>query len=336
MLSSSSRLLRLLSLLQSRRHWAGPELAERLEVHQRTLRRDIDKLRSLGYPVQASSGVAGGYAFRPGQALPPLMLEDDEALAVAIALRTAAAGTVAGVEEAALRTVVKLEQLMPARLRRRIDALRSAILPMEQLGPTVDAGMLATLAGACRDQLRLRFGYTDIRGAATQRAVEPQGVVYTGSRWYLVAWDPSREGWRTFRIDRISAPVEVASHFAPRPSPEGGDLRAFVSRSLSIEAYPERARVVLHAPLELLAQRISPAAGQLTALDAGRCVLECGIPSLNHMVHWLLAIDVGFEVLAPPALQQRLQAVAQRIQQALAIAASADPGDEAPGPKPEA
>lgn len=329
MLSSSSRLLRLLSLLQSRRHWAGQELAERLEIHQRTLRRDIDKLRSLGYPVQARSGVAGGYAFRPGQALPPLMLEDDEALAVAIALRTAAAGTVAGIEEAALRTVVKLEQLMPARLRHRIDALRSAILPMDRLGPTVDAGMLATLAGACREQLRLRFGYTDIRGAATQRAVEPQGVVYTGSRWYLVAWDPSREGWRTFRIDRISAPVEVASHFAPRPSPEGGDLRAFISRSLSIEAYPERARVVLHAPHEAMAKRIPPTVGKLEALDAERCTLECGISSMDHLVYWLLAIDVGFAVLTPPALQQRLQAMGRRIAEALAPGPGATPGADA-------
>lgn len=322
MLSSSSRLLRLLSLLQSRRHWGGQELSERLAIHPRTLRRDIDKLRLLGYPVQASSGVAGGYAFRPGQALPPLMLEDDEALAVAIALRTAAAGTVSGVEEAALRTVVKLEQLMPARLRHRIDALHTAILPMDRPGPLIDAGMLATLASACREQLRLRFGYTDIRGTVTDRAVEPQGVVYTGSRWYLVAWDPLRTDWRTFRIDRVGGPVNVGSHFAPRPSPAGGDLRAFVSRSLSVEAYPERARVVLHAPLEAMAKLISPTAAKLEARDAQTCILECGIHSLDQLVYWLLAIDVGFEVLAPAALQERLQAAGKRIAQALAAGAT--------------
>lgn len=203
MLSSSSRLLRVLSLLQTRSHWAGPELAERLEVHPRTLRRDIDRLRQLGYPVHASSGVAGGYAFRAGQSLPPLLLDDEEALAVAIALQIAAAGTVSGVEESSLRALVKLEQVMPTRLRRRTNALRSAILPMPRIGPTIAAGVLATLATACRDQLQLSFHYRDLRGRASARTVEPQGLVHTGNRWYLVAWDPARDDWRTFRIDRV-------------------------------------------------------------------------------------------------------------------------------------
>lgn len=188
MLSASSRLLRLLSLLQARRHWAGPELAERLAVHPRTLRRDIDRLRGLGYPVAASSGVAGGYALRPGQALPPLLLDDDEALAVAIALRTAASGRVVGIEEPALQAMVKLEQLMPLRLRQRADALRSAVHALDGVGPSVDAALLTDLAGACRDQLGLDFDYVDAKGGPSRRAVEPQGVVHTGSRWYLVAW----------------------------------------------------------------------------------------------------------------------------------------------------
>jgi len=185
MLTSSTRLLRLLSLLQTRSHWMGTELAERLEVHPRTLRRDIDRLRQLGYPVQASSGVAGGYAFRAGQALPPLLLDDEEALAVSIALRTATAGAVGGIEEPALRALVKLEQAMPLRLREQVDALRSTILPLDRAGPVVEASLLATLASACRDQLRLGFSYEDGKGRATQRSVEPQGVVHTGMRWYL-------------------------------------------------------------------------------------------------------------------------------------------------------
>jgi predicted DNA-binding transcriptional regulator YafY len=212
MLTASSRLLRLLSLLQTRRHWSGAELAERLAVNPRTLRRDIDRLRELGYPIHASSGVAGGYAFRAGQALPPLLLDDEEAQAVAIALQTAAAGTVSGVEEGSLRALVKLEQVMPARLRRRLEALRSTILPLESLRPTVDAGVLASLALACRDQLRVAFAYRDSRGQDTARTVEPQGLVHTGSRWYLVAWDPAREDWRTFRLDRIEGAPTPGQH----------------------------------------------------------------------------------------------------------------------------
>jgi len=313
MLSTSARLLRLLSLLQTRRHWTGAELAERMAVHPRTLRRDIDRLRQLGYPVHASSGVAGGYAFRAGQALPPLLLDDEEALAVSIALRTATAGAVGGIEEPALRALVKLEQAMPARLRRRVDALRSAIVPMERAGPVVDATLLATLAAACRDQMRLEFAYADSRGNSARRTVEPQGVAHTGHRWYLVAWDLAREDWRTFRIDRIAGTPAVGAHFAPRASPAGGDLRAFVSRSLAVAPYAAQARIVLHAPHAQMARRIPPSAGVLQPLDDARCLLECGANALDPLVYWLMALDVDFEVLAPAALQERLRAAGERL-----------------------
>ena len=313
MLSSSSRLLRLLSLLQARRHWAGAELAERLQIHPRTLRRDIDRLRELGYPIEASSGVAGGYAFRPGQALPPLLLDDDEALAVAIALRTAASGMVGGIEETALRAVVKLEQVMPARLRKRADALRTTITPLDSIGPVIDATLLAALASACRDQLSVRFTYTDIRGAASERWVDPQGVVHTGSRWYLVAWDRGREDWRTFRLDRIQPPASIGAHFAPRASPEGGDLKAFVSRSLAVSPYPTRARIVLHAPREVMAQRIPATYGVLEAIDDQRCLLRCGAHALDQLAYWLLAFDVDFEVLEPVELKEHLVRAGARV-----------------------
>ena len=312
MLTSSTRLLRLLALLQTRSHWLGQELAERLEVHPRTLRRDIDRLRQLGYPVQASSGVAGGYAFRAGQALPPLMLDDDEALAVSIALRTATAGAVGGIEEPALRALVKLEQAMPAHLRRRVDALRSAILPMDQVGPVVDASLLATLATACRDQLRLAFSYADGRGRNTERSVEPQGLAHTGHRWYLVAWDRLRDDWRTFRIDRMVGAPTVGAHFAPRAAPDGGDLKAYVARSLAIAPYPEPARIVLHAPRSEMACRIPPSAGVLQALDEERCLLEGGAHALDALVYWLMALDVDFEVLAPEALKAQLRRAGER------------------------
>ncbi len=313
MLTSSTRLLRLLSLLQTRNHWMGQELAERLEVHPRTLRRDIDRLRQLGYPVHASSGVAGGYAFRAGQALPPLLLDDEEALAVSIALRTATAGAVGGIEEPALRALVKLEQAMPARLRQRLDALRSAIVPMDRVGPVVDASLLATLALACRDQLRLGFTYQDLRGRSAERSVEPQGVVHTGLRWYLVAWDLARNDWRTFRIDRIVGLPTLGAHFSPRASPEAGDLKAFVSRAVAVSPYDEQARIVLHAPHAEMARRIPPAAGLLTPLDGGqRCQLECGAHALDSLTYWLMALNVDFEVLAPTSLKDRLRVAAER------------------------
>ena len=318
MLSSSSRLLRVLSLLQTRSHWAGAELAARLEVHPRTLRRDIDRLRQLGYPIHASSGVAGGYAFRAGQSLPPLLLDDEEALAVAIALQIAAAGTVSGVEESSLRALVKLEQVMPARLRQRTDALRSAILPMQRIGPTVDAGVLATLATACRDQLQVGFSYRDVKGRSTTRTVEPQGLVHTGSRWYLVAWDPGRSDWRTFRLDRVEGEPVNGDHFAPRAGPGGGDLRAYVAGAIAVDIHGEEARVVLHQPLEVMAPRIPLAAALLEAIDANRCLMRCPAHQLDWLVYWLMSLDVEFEALEPPALIERLRAAGERVARALA------------------
>jgi predicted DNA-binding transcriptional regulator YafY len=318
MLSSSSRLLRVLSLLQTRSHWAGAELAARLEVHPRTLRRDIDRLRQLGYPIHASSGVAGGYAFRAGQSLPPLLLDDEEALAVAIALQIAAAGTVSGVEESSLRALVKLEQVMPARLRQRTDALRSAILPMQRIGPTVDAGVLATLATACRDQLQVGFSYRDVKGRSTTRTVEPQGLVHTGSRWYLVAWDPGRSDWRTFRLDRVEGEPVNGDHFAPRAGPGGGDLRAYVAGAIAVDIHGEEARVVLHQPLEVMAPRIPLAAALLEAIDAQRCLMRCPAHQLDWLVYWLMSLDVEFEALEPPALIERLRAAGERVARALA------------------
>lgn len=313
MLSSSNRLLRLLSLLQTRRHWAGADLAQTLAVHPRTLRRDIDRLRELGYPIQASSGVAGGYAFRAGNALPPLLLDDDEALTVAITLRTAATGTVGGVEEAALRALVKLEQVMPTRLRHKLDALRSAIVPLPSRGPVIDAGLLAALAAACRDQLRVNFDYADSRGQPSTRQVEPQGLAHTGYRWYLVAWDPARDDWRTFRLDRITGAVALGAHFAPRPAPEGGDLRAYVTRAVGQAPNAEEARIVLHAPHAEIAARIPASAGQVEALDDGRCLLRSTGQSLDALTYWLLALEVEFDVLAPESLAQRFQIAGERV-----------------------
>lgn len=318
MLTTSARLLRLLSLLQSRPHWPGNTLAADIGVHPRTLRRDIDRLRELGYPIQASSGVAGGYAFRAGRALPPLLLDDEEALAAALALRTAVTGTISGIEQTAITALVKLEQVMPSRLRRRLDALRTAILPIDQAGPMVDAGLLATLAGACREQLQLRFDYADRQGQPSQRLVEPQGVVHAERRWYLVAWDTLRVDWRTFRIDRMTSAAEVGAHFRPRPSPANGDLRAFVSQSLSLGPYGDEARVILHAPIEQVRERMPASAGMLEPVDAQRCLLRCGAHPQGAVVYWLLALELEFEVLGPPALHAMMRAAGDRVARSLA------------------
>src|SRR6266545_2546717 len=205
MLETSARLLRLLSLLQARRDWSGPDLADRLGVSARTVRRDVERLRSLGYPVHATSGTAGGYRLGAGAALPPLLLDDDEAVAVAVGLRTAAGGSVAGIEETSVRALVKLEQVLPSRLRHRVNALWTSTVPVPVPGDgaTVDAEVLTAIAGACRDHQRLRFDYRDHGGSASVRTVEPHRLVCWGRRWYLLAWDTDRNDWRTFRVDRL-------------------------------------------------------------------------------------------------------------------------------------
>ena len=207
MSETSSRLLELLSLLQARRDWPGAELAERLEVSGRTIRRDVERLRALGYPVESLTGPAGGYRLRAGTAMPPLLLDEDEAIAIAVGLRTAARASVTGIEETSIRALVKLEQVLPAHLRRRVAALGSATIAPPVTGPTVDPQHLTTIAAACRDSECLRFDYRSRDGTATRREVEPHSLVNLGRRWYLVAWDRRREDWRTFRVDRLSRPA---------------------------------------------------------------------------------------------------------------------------------
>src|SRR3954469_249824 len=206
-MSGASRLLDLLSLLQARRDWPGPELAERLEVSGRTIRRDVDRLRALGYPVESLTGPAGGYRLRAGTAMPPLLLDEEEAIAIAVGLGTAARASVTCIEETSIRALVKLEQVLPAHLRRRVAALGSATIAPPAAGPTVDPQHLTVIAAACRDSECLRFAYRSRDGRDTRRDVEPHSLVNRGRRWYLVAWDRGRSGWRTFRLDRLERPA---------------------------------------------------------------------------------------------------------------------------------
>src|ERR671923_756324 len=212
---TSSRLLELLSLLQARRDWQGAELADRLEVSRRTIRRDVERLRDLGYPVESLSGPGGGYRLRAGTAMPPLLLDDDEAIAIAVGLGTAARASVTGIEETAVRALVKLEQVLPAHLRRRVRALGSATITPPAAGPTVDAQHLTVIAAACRDSECLRFAYRSRDGTDSRREVEPHALVNLGSRWYLLAWDCQRKDWRSFRVDRLPRPAAARGCLAP-------------------------------------------------------------------------------------------------------------------------
>jgi predicted DNA-binding transcriptional regulator YafY len=313
MLQTSARLLRLLSLFQAQRYWSGAELSLRLEVTGRTLRRDVDRLRSLGYPVHSTSGTAGGYQLGAGATLPPLLLDDEEAVAVAVGLRTAASGTVAGIEEASVRALMKLEQVLPSRLRRRVTALHSFIMPMKNQGPAVDAAMLSTIASACRDHHRLRFSYRGRANAESERACEPHRLVHTGQRWYLVAWDVGRRDWRTFRIDRIGGRLTTSSLFVPRKPPEG-DFAKYVSKSVAYSSYPHRARVTLHAPVAKVAEQIPPTYGMLEAIDAVSCLLLTGATSLEILAMHLTLLNVNFEVHEPPELIEHIRQLAVRCQ----------------------
>jgi predicted DNA-binding transcriptional regulator YafY len=315
MLETSSRLLGLLSLLQSRRVWSGPELAEQLGVGVRTIRRDVERLRRLGYPVQGAPGVVGGYRLGAGAALPPLLLDDEEAVAVAVGLRTAAGGTVTGIEETSVRALAKLEQVLPSHLRRRINALQSFVVPLTGAVPTVDAEALATIAAACRDHEQLRFGYRSHEGAASRRTVEPHRLVHLNRRWYLVAWDAARQDWRTFRVDRITTKLSTGLRFAPRDLPEG-DVGVYVSQAVSAARDRYQARIVLHAPLRVVAERVAPTVGSLTEIDEDTCLLRCGGDWLGGLAVYVAMIGVDFDVLEPPELVEEVRRLADRFTRA--------------------
>jgi predicted DNA-binding transcriptional regulator YafY len=301
--------------LQTPRDWTGAELAERLAVSSRTVRNDVERLRSLGYPVHATRGAVGGYRLGAGASLPPLLLDDEEAVAVTIGLRTAAGGSIAGVEETALRALAKLEQVLPARLRRRVNALQTFTVPVppDTPGPRVDATVLTTLAAACRDHEGLRFDYRDHAGGDRPRRAEPHRLVNWGRRWYLVAWDLDRDDWRTFRVDRIALRTPNGPRFTPRELP-GGDVAAYVSQRVSAAAWRYRARVTVHAPADAVVERINPAVGTVEAVDADRCVLHTGADSLDTLAVHLGLLGVDFTVTEPPELVARLRDLAGRYQ----------------------
>lgn len=321
MSDTTSRILRLLSLLQTHRHWLGHELAHRLEVSPRTIRRDIDRLRELGYPVHASTGVAGGYRLQAGASMPPLLLDDEEAVAIALGLRSAAGGSVAGMEEASVRALAKLEQVLPTRLRRRVSALQTYTVPMVWAGaaaqsPTVDPEALVVIAQACRDFDRLTFDYRSREGADTTRLVEPHRLVSAGRRWYLVAWDVNRGDWRTFRVDRLANCAVEGTHFHPRELP-AEDAAAYVASAIKSGRMKYETVVIFHAPMADLVPHVRPQDGELEEIDAATCLLRTGGDSLEWMAAWIGWFGVNFEIQQPPELIEYVRKLTARFERSI-------------------
>lgn len=312
MLQTSARLLRLVTVLQAKRTWTGPELADRLEVTSRTLRRDVDRLRTLGYPVHSTSGTAGGYSLGAGASLPPLMLEDDEGVAVAVALTLAAGGSKGSIESAALRALTKLEQVLPLKLQRRVKSVRGSILKLADRGPKVELARVSELAEACSEQVLLSFRYQDRKGTPSARTVEPLRVAHVERRWYLVAWDRERQDWRTFRVDRIEGALTRGERFAPRPAPED-DIGAYVRRSISGGPVKHEGTFVLHAPLEKVREKVFPGWGKLEPIDAKRTRFITGGNEPRSIVLWVAMFGFDFEVEGPAVLREAAAACATQL-----------------------
>ena len=323
MLETSARLLRLLSLLQARRDWTSTELAARLGVTTRTVRTDVGRLRGLGYPVEARPGVAGGYRLGAGAALPPLLLDDEEAVAVAIGLRTAAGGSVAGIEETSVRALAKLQQVLPPRLRRRVSALQAYAVPVPSPpGPRVDPDVLTVIAAACRDHERLRFDYTAHSGSVSRRSVEPYRLVNDRRRWYLVAWDTDRDDWRTFRADRISPRTPGGPRFTPRPLPPDREIAARVARGAAEAAWRYRARVIVHAPAAQVRARL-PIPVEVESLGEDQCAFEPGSDNPELLALYLGLLGADFEVVDSPDLVAALRTLTGRYQRAIGASPAA-------------
>lgn len=310
MLSTSARLLRLASLLQSRRYWPGSALAEALGVNARTVRRDVDRLRELGYPVEASPGVGGGYALGRGADLPPLVLDDEEAVALAIALRAASAN-VGGIESTSLRLLDKLDQLMPTRLRRRATALHAVTLSVRTGPPLVDAALLSELATACRDCHSLEFVYRTHAGDSSRRHVQPLRLANYGRRWYLIAWDTDRSDWRSFRVDRIDGTPSTGALFAPRPVPP--DVAARLERGIAYAPFACRITLRLQGSVEALQAALPVWCGVLEPDTDTHSLLRVGAETPEGLLAQVLMIGREVELVEGEALGPELQRVLGRM-----------------------
>jgi predicted DNA-binding transcriptional regulator YafY len=265
--------------------------------------------------VESLTGPAGGYRLRAGSAMPPLLLDDEEAIAIAVGLRTAARASVTGIEETSVRALVKLEQVLPAHLRRRVAALGAATFTLPAAGPTVEPRALTVLAAACRDRERLRFGYERRDGTRSRRQVEPHSLLNHGRRWYLVAWDLGREDWRSFRVDRMTGAASTGVRFTPRRLP-AKDAAAYLEQSITAAPNRFEAVVVLRAPAHEVEGRAPAHWGSLKPLDARSCEYRTGDDDLRWLALRIAMLGVDFEVREPPELLEQLRALAARLERA--------------------
>ena len=325
MLETSARLLQLLSLLQLRREWTGSALAERLAITERTVRRDIGKLRSLGYPISASPGIAGGYQLGAGAQLPPLLLDDEEALAVALGLSAVATGPVTGIGEASVRALAKLEQVLPGRLRPKFSALRQSVSTLAGPPGGVDPEILTAFSSGISERRVVAFRYTAADGGSARRLVEPYRLVSTGRRWYAVAWDLERADWRTFRVDRCHSVPSQRERFTPRPLP-AKDLAVYVQESITRNPYRYSVVVRLAAPLAAVAERVPPEVACVAADGPGHTILRGGWDSLDLPLIQLTAWGVPFEILEPQEMRERARRAVALLQQATEIPPTAESG----------
>lgn len=310
-MDTATRLLRLLSLLHARPQWDGAELAARLEITPRTVRRDVTRLRFLGYPIDAEAGIGGGYRLGPGGRLPPLLLEDAEAVAIAVGLRVATTTTVSGVEEAAVSALAKLHQVLPVRLREQVDAIsaHTTQLPQGEL-PVVDGGVLVTLAAGCRHVEGLRFRYRTHDGTETERSVEPLQIVHTGRRWYLVARDRDRQAWRTYRVDRITRPELTGTRYRFVDPP---DPVALVAEGTGIAPWDLVARLRVHAPAATVGKIIPPSQGVVEDIDGTTCGVRFAANELGPLVDVVVRLPWPFEIVDPPELRTAVHDHARRL-----------------------
>jgi predicted DNA-binding transcriptional regulator YafY len=307
-------MLQLLSLLQTHRQWRGPELAERLEVSERTLRRDVERLREVGYLIDASRGVDGGYRLVPGAALPPLVLDDEEAVALAVGLQSALqAGTVLGIGESAVRALTKIVQVMPPRLRHQVDAIASMTVPAAwgETGKGVDPATLVEVAQACRDTERLHFNYADREAARSERRVEPYRLVLMGRRWYLIAWDLDRQDWRSFRLDRLSEPRSTGAPFAVRELPFE-DAAAFLRTGIDSVARQLQVEAIVFAPAEEVRSRLG-AWASVENLHDGSCRVRMASDAPEWPTVALCTLGVPFEIVSPPEMVGFVGALGERL-----------------------
>lgn len=313
-------MLRLLSLLQSRRDWSGAELAERLDVTERTVRRDVERLRELGYPVTGTRGTVGGYRMGAGTALPPLLFDDEEAVAAVVALRTAASSRVSGIGEVALRALAKLEQVLPKRLRYQVAALAdatTAVTGVRTDAPDTDPELLTVVAAACRDHEAVTFEHRARDGAATSRRVEPHGLVTVRGLWYLVAFDLVREGWRTFRLDRVHALVTTRRRFTPR-SPPASNLAEYVTQSLASAPYRYTLTATVQASAESVSGRLlAPFPGRIERQGDDTCRVHLGSDRIDTVVQDLVALDASYTVDCSDEVAARLSSAANALLEAV-------------------